>query len=95
MFPTSVSGLTNFVRLTNGFDENGALRTDFSAALLRQAVEKVLQRENAYVSHQITLELVLQDGQVIGMGNHEQLMTGCEEYRYLAQIQMGDGKEAV
>lgn len=47
---------------SEAFDENGALRTDFSAALLRQAVEKVLQRENAYVSHQITLELVLQDG---------------------------------
>ena len=41
------------------------------------------------------LILVLQDGCVIGMGNHEQLMTSCSEYRYLAEIQMGDGKEAV
>ena len=41
------------------------------------------------------LILVLQDGKVIGMGNHDQLMDSCSEYRYLAQIQMGDGKEAV
>ena len=41
------------------------------------------------------LILVLHDGCVIGAGNHEELMTTCAEYRYLAQIQMGDGKEAV
>ena len=41
------------------------------------------------------LILVLQDGCVIGAGNHETLMETCSEYRYLAQIQMGDGKEAV
>ena len=39
------------------------------------------------------LILVLQDGQVIGVGNHDNLMENCAEYRYLAQIQMGDGKE--
>ena len=41
------------------------------------------------------LILVLQDGCVIGCGSHEQLMKDCSEYRYLAEIQMGDGKEAV
>jgi ATP-binding cassette subfamily B protein len=41
------------------------------------------------------LILVLQDGCVIGSGNHDQLMETCAEYRYLAEIQMGDGKEAV
>ena len=41
------------------------------------------------------LILVLQDGCVIGAGNHDALMETCSEYRYLAQIQMGDGKEAV
>ena len=41
------------------------------------------------------LILVLSDGCVIGAGNHDQLMQTCSEYRYLAQIQMGDGKEAV
>ncbi len=41
------------------------------------------------------LILVLQDGCVIGMGDHDTLMETCEEYRFLADIQMGDGKEAV
>ena len=41
------------------------------------------------------LILVLQDGCVLGAGNHDTLMETCSEYRYLAQIQMGDGKEAV
>ena len=41
------------------------------------------------------LILVLQDGCVIGAGSHDLLMETCSEYRYLAEIQMGDGKEAV
>ncbi len=41
------------------------------------------------------LILVLQEGSVIGMGNHDQLMTSCEEYAYLARIQMGEGQEVV
>ena len=39
------------------------------------------------------LILVLSDGAVIGAGDHEALMSNCEEYRHLAQIQMGDGRE--
>ena len=41
------------------------------------------------------LILILSDGAVIGQGTHQQLMESCEEYRHIAQIQMGDGKEAV
>ena len=41
------------------------------------------------------LILVLQDGAVIGAGRHEELMTSCDEYRHLAEVQMGDGEEAV
>ncbi len=41
------------------------------------------------------LILVLQDGAVIGAGKHDQLMTSCDEYRHLAEVQMGDGEEAV
>jgi ATP-binding cassette subfamily B protein len=41
------------------------------------------------------LILVLDDGQVIGAGNHESLMTSCEDYRSIALTQMGDGKEAL
>ncbi len=39
------------------------------------------------------LILVLQEGQVIGQGNHAYLMEHCEEYRIIAQTQMGDGRE--
>ena len=39
------------------------------------------------------LILVLSDGQVIGAGNHDALMASCEEYRIIANTQMGDGKE--
>lgn len=39
------------------------------------------------------LILVLSDGVVIGAGNHETLMNTCEEYRIIADTQMGDGKE--
>lgn len=39
------------------------------------------------------LILMLQDGKVIGAGDHETLMTTCEEYRIISQTQMGDGRE--
>ena len=41
------------------------------------------------------LILVLGDSQVIGAGDHETLMKTCEEYRIIAETQMGEGKEAV
>lgn len=37
--------------------------------------------------------LVLSDGKTIGYGTHDELMCSCEEYRMIAQTQMGDGKE--
>ena len=37
--------------------------------------------------------LVLQDGEVIGAGNHSTLMDTCEEYRIIAETQMGEGQE--
>lgn len=39
------------------------------------------------------LILVLDDGRVTGAGNHEHLMKICEEYRMIAETQMGEGKE--
>lgn len=38
--------------------------------------------------------LVLSDGKTIGYGTHEELMKTCDEYRMIAQSQMGDGKES-
>jgi len=39
------------------------------------------------------LILVMDDGNVIGAGTHQQLMDTCAEYRHIAETQMGDGKE--
>ena len=39
------------------------------------------------------LILVLSDGSLLGAGTHDQLMKSCEEYRIIAQTQMGIGKE--
>ena len=41
------------------------------------------------------LILVLADGKVIGKGKHEALLETCDEYRIIAQAQMGEGKAAV
>ena len=41
------------------------------------------------------LILVLDDGKLIGAGNHRQLMDSCQEYRMIADTQMGERKEAL
>ena len=41
------------------------------------------------------LILVLQEGQVIGSGTHSELLESCEEYRIIAQTQMGLEEEVV
>ena len=41
------------------------------------------------------LILVLQDGDLIGAGSHDNLMDSCAEYRTIAQTQMGLGKEEI
>ena len=80
-------------------DASSALdyRTD---ALLRKALrENYRNTTTVLVAQRISslrhadLILVLDDGKVIGAGNHAQLMETCEEYRMIAQTQMGDGEE--
>lgn len=80
-------------------DASSALdyRTD---AALRRALRRNYEGTTTVVVAQrisslrhADLILVLSDGAVIGAGNHEQLMQSCEEYRQIARIQMGDGKE--
>ena len=39
------------------------------------------------------LILVLDDGKVIGAGDHAHLLKTCEEYRVIANAQMGEGRE--
>ena len=65
-----------------------ALRTryrDTTTILIAQRVSSLRHAD---------LILVLQDGAVIGSGDHDHLMATCSEYRHLAITQMGDGKEA-
>jgi ATP-binding cassette subfamily B protein len=80
-------------------DASSALdyRTD---ALLRKALrENYRNTTTVLVAQRISslrhadLIFMLQDGKVIGMGDHEQMLRDCSEYRFLAQIQMGEGKE--
>ena len=82
-------------------DASSALdyRTD---SLLRQALRKNYRHTTTVVVAQrisslrhADLILVLHDGEVIGAGSHETLMTSCEEYRLIAEAQMGEGKEGV
>lgn len=39
------------------------------------------------------LILVLEDGEVIGKGKHDELVESCETYRIIAQTQMGEGSK--
>ena len=80
-------------------DSSSALdyRTD---ALLRRALHRnysdtttILVAQRISSIRNCTHILVLSDGKTIGFGSHEELMQTCEEYRIIAQSQMGDGKE--
>lgn len=80
-------------------DASSALdyRTD---ALLRKALHKnysntttILVAQRISSIRNCTHILVLSDGKTVGYGSHEELMQSCEEYRIIAQSQMGDGKE--
>ena len=66
-----------------------ALRTGYRDTTTVVVAQRVSSLRHA------DLILVLEDGQVIGKGNHDALMESCEEYRIIAQTQMGEGKEAV
>ena len=80
-------------------DASSALDYRTDAQLRRALRENYGNTTTVLVAQRISslchadLILVIQEGAVIGMGNHEQLMNSCEEYAYLAKIQMGDSKE--
>ena len=82
-------------------DASSALDYQTDAKLRRALRENFRDTTTVLVAQRISslrhadLILVLQEGGVIGMGNHEQLMESCEEYAYLARIQMGEGQEVV
>jgi ATP-binding cassette subfamily B protein len=80
-------------------DASSALdyKTDsaFRSALLQNYQEstKVIVAQRISSLQHADQILVLDDGVVIGAGDHLTLMDTCEEYRMIAHTQMGDGKE--
>ena len=80
-------------------DSSSALDYATDAALRRALRENYRNTTTVLVAQRISslrhadLILVLDDGAVIGMGDHDRLMQTCEEYRIIAQTQMGEGKE--
>ena len=80
-------------------DASSALDYQTDANLRRALREGYRHTTTVLVAQRISslrhadLILVLDDGRVTGAGTHEQLMQTCEEYRIIADTQMGDGKE--
>ncbi len=71
-------------------------------AMLRRALNKnhgdtttVLIAQRISSVRNADLILVFDDGKVIGAGTHDELMQSCDEYRLIADTQMGTGEEAV
>lgn len=82
-------------------DASSALDYRTDAALRKALRENYRHTTTVLVTQRVSslqhadLILVLDDGQVIGAGNHEELMASCEDYRSIATTQMGDGKGAM
>ena len=82
-------------------DSSSALDYRTDAKLRRALRENYRNTTTVLVAQRISslrhadLILVLHDGTVIGAGTHDQLMASCEEYRIIAETQMGDGEEVV
>ena len=81
-------------------DASSALDYATDAALRRALRENYRNTTTVLVAQRVSslrhadLILVLDDGAVIGMGDHDHLMRTCEEYRIIAETQMGEGEEA-
>ncbi len=82
-------------------DASSALDYKTDADLRRALREQYRHTTTVVVAQRISslrhadLILVMEDGQVIGAGDHAHLMDTCDEYRLIAQTQMGDGREGL
>ncbi len=80
-------------------DSSSALDYQTDANLRRALRQNYRNTTTVLIAQRISslrhadLILMIEDGLVIGAGSHSQLMESCEEYRIIAQTQMGDGKE--
>jgi len=66
-----------------------ALRTNYRNTTTLLVAQRISSLKHA------DLILVLQDGAVIGAGTHDELMKSCDEYRIIAETQMGARKEVL
>ena len=82
-------------------DASSALDYRTDANLRRALREHYRDTTTVLVAQRISslrhadLILVLHDGGLLGAGTHDQLMSSCDEYRIIAETQMGDGEEDV
>ena len=80
-------------------DASSALDYQTDAAFRRALREHYRNTTTVLVTQRVSslrhadLILVMEEGLIIGMGDHDTLMETCEEYRLIAKTQMGDGKE--
>ena len=80
-------------------DASSALDYQTDANLRRALRENYRNTTTVMVAQRISslqhadLILVLEEGKVIGAGKHAELLETCEEYRVIAETQMGEGKE--
>ena len=81
-------------------DASSALDYATDSALRKALRENYRDTTTVLVAQRISsvrhadLILYLEDGKIIGMGDHETMMETCEEYRYLANTQMGSDASA-
>lgn len=69
-----------------------ALRDSLSAALPHAARVVISQRVPTVMACDAIL--VLDEGRVVGLGSHEELMEGCPAYHQIAELQLDQGKVA-
>jgi len=80
-------------------DASSALDYQTDAKLRRALRENHRNTTTVMVAQRISslqhadLILVLEEGKIIGAGTHTELLQSCEEYRVIAQTQMGEGRE--
>jgi len=76
-------------------DSSSALDYKTDAALRRALAENMQDTTVVTVAQRVSsvkdcdLILVLNEGKIIGMGNHDHLLENCEEYREISDSQMG------
>ena len=78
-------------------DSSGGLDYKTDALLRQNLAENYADATRVVVAQRVssiknsTYIMVLDEGNVIGFGDHDQLMENCPEYRHIADTQMGSG----